>query len=35
MDGWLRVEAAGVRTLRDLTRWVAIGVGYARRLPPK
>ena len=35
MDGWLRVDPAGVKMLRDLTRWVAIGVGYARQLLPK
>jgi TfoX/Sxy family transcriptional regulator of competence genes len=35
MDGWLRVEAEGVRTKRQLERWVARGVSYARSLPPK
>jgi TfoX/Sxy family transcriptional regulator of competence genes len=35
MDGWLYVEAEGVRTKRDLERWVARGVTYARSLPPK
>jgi len=35
MKGWLRVEAEGVRTKRQLSRWVNIGVGYARSLPPK
>jgi TfoX/Sxy family transcriptional regulator of competence genes len=35
MDGWLRVEPQGVRTKRDLERWVARGVAYARSLPPK
>jgi TfoX/Sxy family transcriptional regulator of competence genes len=35
MRGWLRVDAAGVRTKRQLTTWVARGVGYARSLPPK
>jgi TfoX/Sxy family transcriptional regulator of competence genes len=35
MDGWLRVDAAGVATEQDLERWAAIGVGYARSLPPK
>jgi len=35
MDGWLRVDAAGVRTKRQLERWVARGVTYARSLPPK
>ncbi len=35
MDGWLRVEAEGVRTKRQLERWVARGVAYARSLPAK
>jgi hypothetical protein len=35
MDGWLRVDADGVKTSRDLKKWVAIGVSYARTLPPK
>ena len=35
MQGWLRVEAEGVTTKRELQRWVARGVGYARSLPPK
>ena len=35
MDGWLRVEAAGVTKEKDLERWAAIGVSYARSLPPK
>jgi len=35
MDGWLRVDADGVKTLRDLKKWVTIGVSYARSLPPK
>lgn len=33
--GWLRVDAAGVQTRRQLQPWVARGVGYARGLPPK
>ena len=33
--GWVRVEAAGLRTKRQLQAWVARGVGYARGLPPK
>ncbi|OBH58949.1 RNA methyltransferase [Mycobacterium colombiense] len=33
--GWLRVEAAGVQTKRQLDSWVTRGVGYARSLPPK
>jgi TfoX/Sxy family transcriptional regulator of competence genes len=35
MDGWLRVDDAGVRTKRQLAPWVARGVAYARSLPPK
>ena len=33
--GWIRVDAAGVRTKRQLQRWVTRGVGYARSLPAK
>jgi len=33
--GWLRVEANGVQTKRQLQSWVTKGVGYARSLPPK
>ncbi len=35
MDGWLRVDAEGVKTKAQLERWVARGVGYARSLPAK
>jgi TfoX/Sxy family transcriptional regulator of competence genes len=35
MDGWIRVAAEGVATRRQLERWVARGVSYARSLPPK
>src|SRR5258708_23540942 len=35
MDGWLRVEAEGVRTKRQLEAWGARAVAYARSLPPK
>ena len=35
MRGWLRVEAADVRTKRQLARWVTLGTTYARSLPPK
>ena len=35
MDGWLRVDTAGVRTTRQLRTWVDRGVGYAKSLPPK
>jgi TfoX/Sxy family transcriptional regulator of competence genes len=35
MDGWLRVQAEGVRSKRQLERWVRRGVDYARSLPAK
>ena len=35
MQGWLRVDADGVRTKRRLEPWVRRGVAYARSLPPK
>ncbi len=35
LDGWLRVDAGGVRTKRQLESWVTRGVTYARSLPPK
>jgi TfoX/Sxy family transcriptional regulator of competence genes len=35
MQGWLRVDAAGVRTKRQLQPWVERGVAYARSLPSK
>jgi TfoX/Sxy family transcriptional regulator of competence genes len=35
MQGWLRVAPEGVRTKRELERWVKRGVSYARSLPPK
>jgi hypothetical protein len=35
MDGWLRIDPAGLATRDDLASWVAIGVGYARSLPAK
>jgi TfoX N-terminal domain len=35
MDGWLRVDGAGVEKEEDLERWAAIGVSYAKSLPPK
>jgi TfoX/Sxy family transcriptional regulator of competence genes len=35
MQGWLRVDAEGVRTKRQLDPWVRRGVAYARGLPPK
>jgi TfoX/Sxy family transcriptional regulator of competence genes len=33
--GWVRVDAAGVKTKRQLTDWVTRGADYARSLPPK
>jgi TfoX/Sxy family transcriptional regulator of competence genes len=35
MAGWIRVDAEGVRTKRQLERWVSRGVAYARSLPSK
>jgi TfoX/Sxy family transcriptional regulator of competence genes len=35
MQGWIRVDADGVKTKRQLERWVARGVACARALPPK
>jgi TfoX/Sxy family transcriptional regulator of competence genes len=35
MDGWVRVEAEGLQTKRQLERWVARGIAHARSLPPK
>jgi hypothetical protein len=35
MDGWLRVDTEGVRTKKQLERWVNQSVAYARSLPPK
>jgi TfoX/Sxy family transcriptional regulator of competence genes len=35
MDGWLRIDPEGLHTKRQLARWVARGVTYARSLPPK
>jgi TfoX/Sxy family transcriptional regulator of competence genes len=35
MDGWLRVDSDHLRTKRQLARWVSLGAGYARTLPPK
>lgn len=33
--GWLRVDAEGVKTKRQLESWITRGAGYARGLPPK
>jgi len=35
MDGWLRVDAEGVRTKRQLESWARVGVEYAKSLPAK
>jgi hypothetical protein len=35
MTGWLRVDPEGLRTKRQLERWVTLGVRYARSLPAK
>ena len=35
VQGWLRVDAEGLRTKRQLEPWVRRGVTYARSLPPK
>jgi len=35
MEGWVRVESEGLKTKRQLERWVARGVAHARTLPPK
>ncbi len=35
MQGWLRVDAEGLRTKRQLEPWIRRGVAHARSLPPK
>ena len=35
MDGWIRVDASLCKTKSQLERWVEMGTGYARSLPPK
>jgi len=35
MQGWLRIDADGVRTKRQLELWVRRSVAYARSLPSK
>jgi len=35
MRGWVRVGSQDVRTKRQLARWVELGAGYARSLPPR
>ena len=35
MDGWLRIDPEAVTDDDRLGRWAAVGVDYARSLPPK
>jgi TfoX/Sxy family transcriptional regulator of competence genes len=35
MAGWLRVDAAHLRTKPQLAKWVELGTAYARSLPAK
>ncbi|HEY6473797.1 MAG TPA: TfoX/Sxy family protein [Acidimicrobiales bacterium] len=35
MSGWLRVDAADVRTTPQLSKWVSLGTTFARSLPAK
>ena len=35
MQGWLHVDDESIRTKRQLQKWVRLGAGYARTLPPK
>ena len=35
VDGWLRVDADGLRTRQELAHWVELGVAYARSLPAR
>ena len=35
MRGWLRVDGEDVRTKRQLSKWVRLGVTYAQSLPAK
>lgn len=35
LDGWLRVDAADVRSDDELVRWVGVGTAHARSLPRK
>ena len=35
LDGWLRVDAEGLKTKRQLERWVMRGVRYAQAQPPR
>ena len=35
VEGWLRVQPEGVKSRRQLERWVMRGVEYARSQPPR
>ena len=35
MNGWLRIDPEGLASDQELEEWVAVGVTYARSLPPK
>jgi hypothetical protein len=35
MRGWLRVDPEDLGTKRQLTKWVELGVAYAKSLPAK
>jgi TfoX/Sxy family transcriptional regulator of competence genes len=35
MNGWLRIDPAGLESDDDLGRWVDVGLTYARSLPAK
>ena len=35
MRGFVTVKAEGLRTKRDLTRWVGLGLTFVETLPPK
>jgi hypothetical protein len=35
LKGWLRVEGNDVANAGELSRWVTLGVTYARSLPAK
>jgi TfoX/Sxy family transcriptional regulator of competence genes len=34
-EGWLRVDPAGLRTKRQLSRWLDQSLSFVRTLPPK
>ena len=35
MSGWLRLDSSDVRLRRQLSKWVTVGVTYAKSLPRK